>query len=304
MSTKAPFPHTRYVTVLWAGLLGGAILLATASPAAAVQDASCSGPSFSGIAASGNNRLAQTFTAQNSGVLTTAQLVIEETPFDSPGDYLVHINEVDASGTPTNTTLASTAIPDAAVPEGESTVTVPFASPATVVASQQYALVVTRPASSGFNVETAPTPCPGALFLSIGQSGSFTQQGETDMVFAVFVEPTPPPEPTAAKADRTLTLDANKNKVKEGKKVTLTGQLTQLGRQTECQSGQPVELQRKKPSQSAFTTFEQLQTNAAGSFSTKRKVKKTFEYRAQVPETATCGPGLSNTEKVKVKKPK
>jgi hypothetical protein len=103
---------------------------------------------------------------------------------------------------------------------------------------------------------------------------------------------------------RTVTLDANKNKVKKGKKVTLSGQLTELAKQGECQAAQTVQLQRKRPNQAAFTTVEQLQTNAAGSFSAKEKVKKTFEYRAEVAETATCGAGLSNTEKVKVKKKK
>jgi hypothetical protein len=118
--------------------------------------------------------------------------------------------------------------------------------------------------------------------------------------------PSPPPdgEDTAAKADRTLTLDANKNKVKKGKRVTLTGQVNQVTRQGACESGQPVQLQRKKPSQTTFTTVEQLQTSATGGFSTKEKVKKTYEYRAEVAETAACGGGLSNTEKVKVKKKK
>jgi hypothetical protein len=102
---------------------------------------------------------------------------------------------------------------------------------------------------------------------------------------------------------RSLTLDANKNKVKKGRKVTLSGRITELVRQGECQSGQAVELQRKRPSQTAFTTAEQLQTDAAGSFSAKKKVKKTVQYRAQVPETATCAAGTSNSEKVKVKKP-
>jgi hypothetical protein len=101
---------------------------------------------------------------------------------------------------------------------------------------------------------------------------------------------------------RALTLDANKNKVKKGKKVTLSGRVSEFVRQGECQSAQPVQLQRKKPSQSTFTTIEQLQTDAAGSFSTRKKVKKTFQYRAQVSENATCGGGVSNTEKVKVKK--
>jgi hypothetical protein len=103
---------------------------------------------------------------------------------------------------------------------------------------------------------------------------------------------------------RTLTLDANKNKVKKGKKVTLSGQLNEIVRQGECKAAQTVQLQRKRPSQSAFTTVKQLTTDAAGNFSTKRKVKKTFQYRALVPETDACLGQASNTEKVKVRKPK
>jgi hypothetical protein len=103
---------------------------------------------------------------------------------------------------------------------------------------------------------------------------------------------------------RALTLDANKNKVKKGKRVRLSGQLSEIGQGGSCVANQPVELQRKKPSKTEFTTVEQLQTNAAGGFSTKEKVKKTFEYRVQALETATCGAADSNTEKVKAKKPK
>jgi hypothetical protein len=103
---------------------------------------------------------------------------------------------------------------------------------------------------------------------------------------------------------RTLTLAANKPKVKKGRRVTLSGQLNEVVRQGPCESSQTVELQRKKPSQATFTMVDQLQTDAAGAFSAKEKVKKTFEYRAQVLETATCAGQTSNTEKVKVKKPK
>jgi hypothetical protein len=113
----------------------------------------------------------------------------------------------------------------------------------------------------------------------------------------------PPPAPAPVKANRSLALDANKNKVEEGKKVTLTGRVTEVVRQA-CQSGQTVDLQRRKPSQSTFTTIAQLQTDAGGSFSAKLKVKKTFEYRAQVGETDACLGGVSNVEKVKVKKKK
>jgi hypothetical protein len=103
---------------------------------------------------------------------------------------------------------------------------------------------------------------------------------------------------------RFVTLDANKNKVKKGKKVTLTGSITEQARAGECQGGQTVELQRKKASRTSFTTFTQVQTDSQGGFSLKRKVKKTLEYRAQVVETASCAAALSNSEKVKVKKKK
>jgi hypothetical protein len=84
--------------------------------------------------------------------------------------------------------------------------------------------------------------------------------------------------------------------------VLLSGQVNEFVRQGPCESGQTIELQRTRPKQTSFTTFIQVQTNAQGSFSLKKKLKKTFQFRAQVPETATCGTALSNTEKVKVKK--
>jgi hypothetical protein len=112
-------------------------------------------------------------------------------------------------------------------------------------------------------------------------------------------QPPPGPQPIAG---RNVTLDANKNKVKEGKRVGLSGQVNETVRQGPCESGQTVQLQRKRPKATTFTTVEQLQTDAAGRFSTKKKVKKTFEFRAQVPETATCAGQISNIEKVKVKK--
>jgi len=92
--------------------------------------------------------------------------------------------------------------------------------------------------------------------------------------------------------------------VKEGKRVTLSGQVNEIVRQGPCESGQTVQLQRKKPSQTAFATVEQVQTDATGSFSTKEKVKKTYQYRAQIGETDACLGQTSNTEKVKVKEKK
>jgi hypothetical protein len=102
--------------------------------------------------------------------------------------------------------------------------------------------------------------------------------------------------------NRTLTLDANKNKVKKGKKVLLSGQVTATARQGACAAAQTVELLRKRPSQTAFTAFTTVQTDAQGRFSLKKKLKKTSQFQARVVETASCGAALSNTDKVKVKK--
>jgi hypothetical protein len=112
------------------------------------------------------------------------------------------------------------------------------------------------------------------------------------------------PQPATSKADRSVTLDANKNKLKKGKNVLLSGRIVETRQDGSCAANQVVELQRKKPSKSTFKTVETVQTDAAGNFTDKEKVKKTFQYRAQVSETATCAAGISNTEKVKVKKPK
>ena len=110
----------------------------------------------------------------------------------------------------------------------------------------------------------------------------------------------PPSEPQ--KLSRSLTLDANKNKVKRGKKVMLSGRLTTTARQGPCGASQTVELQRKRPKQPAFATFAEVQSDAQGGFSLKQKLKKTFEFRAQVLETAACTAALSDSERVRVKK--
>jgi hypothetical protein len=110
----------------------------------------------------------------------------------------------------------------------------------------------------------------------------------------------PPPEPL--KGNRTVALEANKGKVKRGKRVKLSGRVSSASRQGACAVGQTVELQRKKPSQSSFSAFVQLQSDAQGRFSLKLKVKKTFEFRAQLAETAACAAALSNSETVKVKR--
>jgi hypothetical protein len=111
---------------------------------------------------------------------------------------------------------------------------------------------------------------------------------------------------TCPKIDRTVTLDSNKGKTEKGRKVRLTGQVDAPGAEPACEPNQTVELQRKKKAQpdTAFQTFDSLQTDQDGNFADKLKVRKTFIYRAQLPETEACDDELSNTQKVRVQKPK
>ena len=175
------------------GILGG---FSAGAAAQGVADASCAPLSGANAFTIGNNRLAQTFTAGISGELTAAEISLGMSMVDVPADFTVRIGEVNGSGVPTNTVLASTTIPSASVPGGSSNLKViaGFAQPAAIVAGQQYALVVSKPgAGTSIRAEVRggpPADCPGSLFLSIGQTGSFADLGG-DLVFTTFVtEPT------------------------------------------------------------------------------------------------------------------
>jgi len=87
-----------------------------------------------------------------------------------------------------------------------------------------------------------------------------------------------------------------------GRKARLSGTVSAPQDVAGCQSNQTVMVQRRKPKQKAFATFVQVHTDAAGKFSIKRKVKKTFVYRAVVGETLACDDATSNREKVRAKK--
>jgi hypothetical protein len=141
--------------------------------------------------------------------VTTAQ--VELTKSGTPGNYRLDINEVDGTGVPTNTVLASTTIPDASVPAGPSTITGSFSNPAPVSGGQQYALVVTRPGASALQVGARTSDnCPGLLFGSASQPGTFSVVSSAyDLVFNVFVTPAVqdqvPPETTITKGPKDKT---------------------------------------------------------------------------------------------------
>jgi hypothetical protein len=104
---------------------------------------------------------------------------------------------------------------------------------------------------------------------------------------------------TCAPTGRVLSLDANKNLVKKGKRVRFSGRLDAPGDLTTCESGQTVELELKK---GGFSPVGSAETDADGDFSTKLKVRQPATYRATIVAQGPCGASVSDTEKVKLKK--
>jgi hypothetical protein len=103
-------------------------------------------------------------------------------------------------------------------------------------------------------------------------------------------------------APRTLTLDANKNKVRRGKKVRLSGQVTSVNLQA-CAFGQAVTLERKATKKKGkMSPIAQVRTDAQGRFFAKSKVTATSKFRAEVAQTPSCGSAASKRETVKLKK--
>jgi len=297
----------RHIGAAAATVVAGAIMLVGPTPAAAQESlaASCPLPRDDYVAnGSSGERFAQTFVSGFAGNLTRAEIDFLE-PAGKTGDYVVQIMGVDGSGTPNNNVLASTTVPE--VPDGPTTLVATFASPAAIVAGQSYALVLSRPSEptieggegleAGYKPDTAD--CPGTFWYSPGGTTTWNTVG-VDMIFAVFATPPEPLPPV--KVDRTVTLDANKGKVKKGRKVVLFGKVDAPQNEAACEAAQAVEVQRLKGG--SFETIEQVQTDGQGNFLTKTQVKKTFLYRAHLGETADCVAANSDTEKVKIKKTK
>jgi hypothetical protein len=190
MGTKAARNRAETVGL---GLLGGLLIAALGfgqeNAQAALLDANCPGPPTSSIDVIGDDRLAQTFTALNTGTVVQAQAEIGKT---GPGaDFQLQILGVGGSGTPVDGILASATIPDASVPIGNSTLSATFQSPASVTAGQRYALVATRPNSGLVVRDRFPDPCPGEEWVSTSQSGPFTTaEPGYDVVYSIFVNPT------------------------------------------------------------------------------------------------------------------
>jgi hypothetical protein len=151
-------------------------------------------------------------------------------------------------------------------------------------------------------------PRPSRLLTINTSSGAITFLGPSvnrldAIVFAdlldrtVTLKATKPRAKAKAKSARTLLA------IRKGKKARFSGDVSAPQDVAGCESAQTVQLQRKKPKQkTSFTTFKQIQTDSAGRFSTKQRIKKTYVYRAILAENLVCDAAASPKGKVKAKR--
>jgi len=305
-------PRRRFAAVILAAT-SAALLSVAVTPAAAQElaTASCpapyTDPETVGRTAPGQGtEVAHVFVAQESGNPTRVELFLLRNEPSAAGDFVVQIVSV-VGGEPTDFVLAQGSIAYNSVPDLNSPAPSSVALTAfhQVTPGEEYAVKVFRNAPVEGSVGTSQRdPCvPGQLFRRADPDNPWVAAGPNDMIFTLFV--TPPEGPAEGKTDGTLTIDANKGKVEKGRKVTLNGQYDTPSNES-CEPGRTVEIQRKKKGapDSAFTTFATLQTDNAGNYEIRKRVRKTRVYRAFVQETGACDDELSNTQKVRVQKPR
>ena len=189
--------------VLAVGVAMAAMLALLQAPASSATqqerpDASCQGTQNSLGIVSGSGVIAQTFTAQNTGRLTSVEVPVQDNGGDV-GNLVMEIRTTDASGVPTDTVLASTSVPASQIGPTFETVRGSFDPRAEVVAGEQYALSLR--ATEGGNFTWAASdlnPCPGQGYGSPDGGQSFTYSYPSHDFFSAFVTP-PPPEPPAPK---------------------------------------------------------------------------------------------------------
>ena len=164
--------------------------VAAAPPSVPVLTYQCLGPREDTLVIGGaSSRIAQSFTAAQSGSLHQIQIEVTKKP-GTTGDYVVQLLDFGADGKPTNTVLATATIPDASVPDGDSTLTATFSGPP-LVTGTEYAAAISRPGGSELQVgDRIGNDCAGTAFDQnpIG-TGSFEElfAGSRDLITSVMV---------------------------------------------------------------------------------------------------------------------
>ena len=215
---RSAFRHTPRFLVL-------AVLVALVAPAHAVagtldQSQTATDASFS---FGGQRQVAQTFTAGRSGHLDQVEVHVRRDVPPSSLSTCNHGSGITAEirtltgGSPSNTTLGTTTVPATSVPTVFDWIAPTFATPPSVTAGTQYALVLsaTDASCTGFwfpyswSAKSANPYIAGAAFAKLDSGSSWAVQGTTDTTFKTYVaavppsDTTPPPEQSPPPAEPT-----------------------------------------------------------------------------------------------------
>jgi hypothetical protein len=147
--------------------------------------------STSGVGFHGSQRLAQTFTAGITGVLS--QVDLELSTEYGPAPLSVDIESVDANGHPSGTVLASATVTPPSAFSSPTWFSLPLSNGPIVVAGTRYAIVLADPTDSGltawFTEVANPNPYSGGYLLHSENSGtSWTGEPAFSLLFRTYVE--------------------------------------------------------------------------------------------------------------------
>jgi hypothetical protein len=288
---RHPLKRLALAAILVAGL---PLAFTSHASAAEVPDASCQPTPDAGVTRA---KVAQTFTALHTGQVTSATMQISK-PASTTEDYLIEVRTVDMSGVPTETGLGSAAVPASGLPDDVfAYFTANFSTPASVVAGQPYALVLSRPGTNVIAGAKDADPCAGAGYSASVITDPFSVLCPTtcwDLVFAVFVTPQPVQKPTNGFSFGEL----KRNKKKGTATLNLTlpnpGELTASGDGVRAASAG-----RAVISKSVTAGPAQLLIKAKGK--KKKTLNETGKVKLNVVVTYTPTGGDPSTQSTRVK---
>ena len=114
----------------------------------------------------------------------------------------------------------------------------------------------------------------------------------------VPAEPSAPAQVTfGVDGERTISLDASRNRVRKGRRVRLSGQIEGSDA---CSAGQTVKL-RARPRGGRFKVIGRKQTGPDGSYVFRPRVRKTKDYQAVAPRNEPCEFARSGVETVRAR---
>ena len=99
--------------------------------------------------------------------------------------------------------------------------------------------------------------------------------------------------------DRSISISSNKNRVRKGRFVRISGR---INGQPACAEAQTVQVKSKRVKGGRFRTVATVTTDAEGDYSARIRVRKSKKYRAIAPASGACETARSRTITVRARR--